>query len=73
MVKARTRKVLKQVESADPVTGNCWQLLRALGRFAFDEKEKAEIAASIFMEVFSSLAAKSGQGQGQVSQQQGDN
>lgn len=28
VVEARRRKILKQVENADPGTGNCWQLLR---------------------------------------------
>lgn len=29
---ARRRKILKQVEKADPQTGECWQLLRVLGK-----------------------------------------
>lgn len=53
VVEAKRRRILKQVESTDPVIGDCWQLLRALGRggdypnaplrdwdrFVFDEKD----------------------------------
>lgn len=64
---ARRRIILKQVEKADPQTGECWQLLRALGKgvripatslkdgdsFIFDDKGKAELAASFFTDAFS--------------------
>lgn len=66
VLEARRRQILNQVEEANQETGNCWQVLRALGRggrptdapirdngrFVFADKEKAEVAASFLETVF---------------------
>lgn len=66
IIEARRRNILEKVEKSNRETGNCWDLLRALGRggpprdaplkegdrFIFNSKEKAELAASFLEEVF---------------------
>lgn len=69
---ARTRKIRQQVERANKENGNCWQVLRTLGRnntangpfrvgnkFVYQDKEKAEVAADYLEEVFTNTRATS--------------
>lgn len=66
LVKVRRRKVLEQVQWSNPITGDCWKFLRALGtggasqhaplrdgdRLVFNKKDQAEMAADYLESVF---------------------